>query len=139
MRCRVLSVGLLLPAWLAAAPALAGVEVRACRQDDGAARKIVGELSCGSAVDCPIGPDGLSLRAADGAGEWPVSDPVFVDETGRPLDEPPMRGTIRALWRASLPAADAPDRLQLYFEGRPVGAPFVPGEDCSALPRPRGG
>ena len=65
---------------------------------------------------------------------WTASGPVYVDEAGRVLEEPPMEGTIRAVWDISLPEAGAPARLRLYDDGAPATATFEPVAGCSALP-----
>ena len=57
-----------------------------------------------------------------------------LDAAGRLLAEPPMQGTIRAIWTLGLSAAAKPIRLQLVQGDETATAAFEPAADCAALP-----
>ncbi len=117
---------------------VSGIRVRAaCFETMAQSRRVLADLSCESAMQCWSDTDRMRVRAADaaaGAADWAATGLVYVDEAGRVLEEPPMQGTIRAVWDLSLPEAGAPAKLRLFDEGAPVTAAFEPVAGCSALP-----
>lgn len=117
---------------------VSGIRVRAaCFETMAQSRRVLTDLSCESAMQCWSDTDRMRVRpaeAAQGDGDWAASGLVYVDEAGRVLEEPPMQGTIRAVWDLSLPEAAAPARLRLFDGDSPVTAAFEPVAGCSALP-----
>ncbi|MGO4222501.1 hypothetical protein AB4Y64_11695 [Lysobacter sp. TAF61] len=124
------------PVMAAAQPAY-GIRVHAaCQLADAAAPRVLADLSCENAMTCWSEPETMSLLDAASA-EGVASAPgqlLYVDASGNPLAEPPMQGTIRAVWAATISAPPVPRRLQLAIDGAAATAPFEPAGDCSALP-----
>ncbi|MFC3550309.1 hypothetical protein ACFOLC_04700 [Lysobacter cavernae] len=108
----------------------------ACYEVAGTTRLVLVETACEQALDCVADPGAMTARDADPAVDtvWAVNGPVFVDDAGQVLDEPPMQGTIRAVWSLVLEAGHTPRRLQLVHDGEPVAAAFEPTPGCAALP-----
>lgn len=122
---------------VAAALPVAAQDVRgACYEVAGTTRLVLVETACEQALDCVADPGAMTARAADPAGDavWAVNGPVFVGEAGQVLDEPPMQGTIRAVWGLALEEGHTPRRLQLVHDGQPIAAAFEPTPGCAALP-----
>lgn len=111
-----------------------GVQVRAaCYQQEGEGLRVLADLSCETAMDCWVDPDDMYVMDA-ASGEdagWTINGLVFVDDAGKVLDEPPMQGTIRAIWDLG---ASRPGRVQLAHDGEPMTPGFEPAADCKALP-----
>jgi hypothetical protein len=136
----ILALGLLavLPATAAtqAAPAY-GIDVHAAgRLAAGATSRLLVDLSCESAMSCWGEPDAMTLIDAT-TGETVASSPgelLYVDSGGNVLADPPMQGTIRAIWAAAIAAPPAPAKLQLAVDGVAATAAFEPAAECAALP-----
>lgn len=114
-----------------------GIHVQAaCLRATPAPRLLV-DLSCASAMDCWSDPAVMGVldvetgRTVSSA----ANDLVYVDEAGRVLAEPPMQGTIRAVWTLGLTEAGTPRRLQLVQGNATATAAFEPAADCKALPK----
>lgn len=141
----VLALGLVsvLPATAAtqAAPAHAikvhGIDVHAaCQLAAGATSRLLVDLSCESAMSCWGEPDTMTLIDAT-TGEAVASSPgelLYVDAGGNVLADPPMQGTIRAIWAAAITAPPTPAKLQLAVDGVAATAAFEPTAECAALP-----
>ncbi len=119
-----------------AAPAY-GINVHAaCHLAAGATSRLLADLSCESAMNCWGEPDAMTLLDAT-TGEAVASSPgemLYVDAGGKVLADPPMQGTIRAIWAAAISAPPAPAKLQLAVDGVAATAVFAPAADCAALP-----
>ncbi|HEY5803648.1 MAG TPA: hypothetical protein VIT90_08160 [Lysobacter sp.] len=114
-----------------------GIHVRAaCELGDASASRVLADLSCESAMSCWGEPEALTLLdAADNvAVATAPGELLYVDANNTVLPEPPMQGTIRAIWAAAVEAPPAPRRLQLAINGIAVTAPFETAVDCAALP-----
>jgi hypothetical protein len=138
-QCWLLSATLLLaPALHAAAqPGDAhGIRVRAACLAAVPSPRVLADLSCENAMDCwrdPAAMDVLDAQTGKRLGEG-IRDLVYVDANGRLLAEPPMQGTIRAVWALGLSASAKPGRLQLVQGDETATAAFEPSADCAALP-----
>jgi hypothetical protein len=136
----ILALGLVsvVPAAAAAqaAPAF-GINVHAaCHLAAGATSRLLADLSCESAMSCWGEPDAITLIDA-ASGEAVASSPgelLYVDSGGKVLTDPPMQGTIRAIWATAIAAPPAPAKLQLAVDGVAATAAFEPAADCAALP-----
>jgi len=113
-----------------------GIRVRAaCAQAVPAPRLLV-DLSCESAMDCWSDPSNLDVLDTDSGQRLAASgrDLVYVDATGALQAEPPMQGTIRAIWTAALDAPLTAKRLQLLQGDETATAAFAPAAECAGLP-----
>ncbi|UNK51002.1 hypothetical protein MNR01_08425 [Lysobacter sp. S4-A87] len=133
-----LALATAVPATFAAQPAPAyGIRVRAaCLLTNAATTRVLADLSCESAMNCWSEPEAMSLldAASDEGVAAAPGELLYVDGGGSVLAEPPMQGTIRAIWAATLEQPPAPRRLQLAVDGVAATAPFEPAADCAALP-----
>ncbi len=114
-----------------------GINVHAaCSLAVGATSRLLADLSCESAMKCWSDPDAMTLIDAT-TGEVVASSPgelLYVDAGGKVLADPPMQGTIRAIWAAAIEAPPAPANLKLAVGGVAATAVFEPAADCAALP-----
>lgn len=113
-----------------------GIRVRAACLLATPSPRVLADLSCESAMDCwrdPASMDVLDAETGKRVGEG-LKDLVYVDAAGRLLAEPPMQGTIRAIWTLGLSAAAKPIRLQLVQGDETATAAFEPAAECAALP-----
>lgn len=113
-----------------------GIRVRAaCAQAQPTPRLLL-DLSCESAMDCWSDPADVGVLDVDTGQRLAASgqDLVYVDAAGAPQAEPPMQGTIRAVWTAVLAAPLTAGRLQLVQGDETATAAFAPAADCAALP-----
>lgn len=126
----------------AAVPAAAqsgghGIQVRAaCYVDAGTGPRLLADLSCESAMNCWGDPGEMTLIDAE-TGAAVAAGPgnlAYVDDAGNVQAEPPMRGTIHAVWATVLDAPPPPKGVQLAIAGAAATATFTPAADCAALP-----
>ena len=113
-----------------------GISVRAACLQDAPMPRLLVDLTCESAMDCWSDPAALAVLDVD-SGERLVASGhnlVYVDPAGALQAEPPMQGTIRAIWRLGLSEAGAGKRLQLVQGDETATAAFDVAADCSALP-----
>jgi hypothetical protein len=113
-----------------------GIHVRAACVQAAPTPRLLLDLSCENAMDCWSDPANLRVIDVE-TGEPLVSsghDLVYIDAKGAPQAEPPMQGTIRAVWTAVLAAPLTAGRLQLVQGDETATAAFAPAADCAALP-----
>lgn len=113
-----------------------GIRVRAACLQGAPVPHLMADLSCENAMDCwrdPASIDVLDVQTGKRVGEG-AKDLVYVDASGRLLAEPPMQGTIRAVWKLGLSESAKPGRLQLVQADETATAAFEPASDCSGLP-----
>ena len=113
-----------------------GIRVRAaCAQATPAPRLLL-DLSCESAMNCWSDPADLGVLDLESGERLATSgrDLVYVDASGAPQAEPPMQGTIRAVWTAVLAAPLTAKQLQLVQGDETATAAFAAATDCAALP-----
>ncbi|MBU8977686.1 hypothetical protein JI752_016175 [Lysobacter sp. MMG2] len=113
-----------------------GIRVRAACLQAAPAPRLLLDLSCESAMDCWSDPADMGVIDVDTGQRLVASGPnlIYVDASGAPQAEPPMQGTIRAVWTLVLPAPVAAKRLQLVQGDETATAAFAPAADCAALP-----
>ena len=113
-----------------------GIRVRAaCAQATPAPRLLL-DLSCESAMNCWSDPADLGVLDLESGERLATSgrDLVYVDASGAPQAEPPMQGTIRAVWTAVLAAPLTAKQLQLVQGDETATAAFAAAPDCAAIP-----
>jgi hypothetical protein len=113
-----------------------GIRVRAaCLQATPAPRLLV-DLSCERAMDCWGDPSALGVLDVESGKRLgsTANDLVYVDATGTLRADPPMQGTIRAVWTLGLAEPLAAKRLQLVQGDETATAAFDVSADCNALP-----
>lgn len=113
-----------------------GIRVRAACAQAMPAPRLLLDLSCESAMNCWSDPADLGVLDLDSGERLATSgrDLVYVDASGAPQAEPPMQGTIRAVWTAVLAAPLTAKQLQLVQGDETATAAFAPAADCAALP-----
>ncbi|MDR0183807.1 hypothetical protein [Lysobacter arvi] len=113
-----------------------GIRVRAACAQAAPAPRLLLDLACESAMDCWSDPANLEVLDVDTGQRLATSgrDLVYVDASGAPQAEPPMQGTIRAVWTAVLAGPLSAKRLQLVQGDETATAAFAPAADCAALP-----
>lgn len=113
-----------------------GISVRAACLQAGPMPRLLVDLSCESAMDCWSDPSALGVLDVDSGGRAVASghNLVYVDPTGALQAEPPMQGTIRAVWTLVLSGPVSAKRLQLVQGDETATAAFAPSSDCAALP-----
>ncbi|BDU18038.1 hypothetical protein [Lysobacter auxotrophicus] len=113
-----------------------GIQVRAACAQAVPAPRLLLDLSCESAMDCWSDPASLDVLDVDTGERVEASgrDLVYVDANGALQAEPPMQGTIRAVWTAVLGAPLAAKRLQLVQNDETATAAFAPAAECAAVP-----
>ncbi|MDG2519239.1 hypothetical protein [Lysobacter soli] len=113
-----------------------GIRVRAACAQAAPAPRLLLDLSCESAMNCWSDPADLGVLDLDSGERLAASgrDLVYVDASGAPQAEPPMQGTIRAVWTAVLAAPLTAKQLQLVQGDETATAAFAPAPDCAALP-----
>ena len=113
-----------------------GIRVRAACAQAMPAPRLLLDLSCESAMNCWSDPADLGVLDLDSGERLAASgrDLVYVDASGAPQAEPPMQGTIRAVWTAVLAAPLTAKQLQLVQGDETATAAFAPAADCAALP-----
>jgi len=126
-----------LPAAPAAQSPAYGIRVRAaCVVAGTATTRVLADLSCENAMSCWSQPESMSLLdAASGEGVAAAAGELqYVDAGGNVQAEPPMQGTIRAIWATTVEQPPGSRRLQLAMDGAAATAPFELAADCAALP-----
>lgn len=124
------------------APALAqagdahGIRVRAACVQALPMPRLLADLSCERAMDCWGDPAAMGvLDVATGARVGSAANHlVYVDDSGAVRADPPMQGTIRAVWAIGLAGPVTARRLQLVQGDETATAAFDVAADCSALP-----
>jgi hypothetical protein len=113
-----------------------GIRVRAACAQAAPTPRLLLDLSCENAMDCWSDPANVDVLDVDTGQRLAASgrDLVYVDAAGAPQAEPPMQGTIRAVWTAVLAEPLAARRLQLVQGDETATAAFTPAADCAALP-----
>jgi len=113
-----------------------GIRVRAACAQAMPAPRLLLDLSCESAMNCWSDPADLGVLDLESGERLAASgrDLVYVDASGAPQAEPPMQGTIRAVWTAVLAAPLTAKQLQLVQGDETATAAFAPAADCAALP-----
>ncbi len=113
-----------------------GIRVRAACLQATPAPRLFADLSCERAMDCWSDPAAMAvLDTATGKRVGSTgNDLVYLDAAGAQRPEPPMQGTIRAIWRLGLSEAGVGKRLQLVQGDETATAAFDVAADCSALP-----
>jgi len=113
-----------------------GIRVRAACAQPAPTPRLLLDLSCESAMDCWSDPANVGVLDVDTGQRLTASghDLVYVDASGAPQAEPPMQGTIRAVWTAVLSAPLTAKRLQLVQGDETATAAFAPAADCAAIP-----
>lgn len=113
-----------------------GIRVRAACAQAMPAPRLLLDLSCESAMNCWSDPADLGVLDLESGERLATSgrDLVYVDASGAPQAEPPMQGTIRAVWTAVLAAPLTAKHLQLVQGDETATAAFAPAADCAALP-----
>jgi len=142
VHCRPLLASLGLVLALASPFALAqtedahGIRVRAACVQPMPTPRLLLDLSCESAMDCWSDPADVGVLDVDTGQRLVASghDLVYVDASGAPQAEPPMQGTIRAVWTVVLAAPLTTKHLQLVQGDETATAAFAPALDCAALP-----
>jgi len=124
------------PFALAQAEDAHGIRVRAACVQAAPAPRLLLDLSCESAMDCWSDPANLDVLDVDTGERLAASghDLAYVDAAGAVQAEPPMQGTIRAVWTAVLAAPLTARHLQLVQDDETATAAFAPAADCAALP-----
>jgi hypothetical protein len=113
-----------------------GIHVRAACLQEAPVPRLLVELSCESAMDCWGDPAAMGVLDV-GTGERLVASGhnlVYVDPAGAMQTEPPMQGTIRAVWTLVLSDPLSAKRLQLVQGDETASAAFTPTGNCAALP-----
>jgi hypothetical protein len=100
------------------------------------APRLLLDLSCESAMNCWSDPADLGVLDLESGERLATSgrDLVYVDASGAPQAEPPMQGTIRAVWTVVLAAPLTAKHLQLVQGDETATTAFAPALDCAALP-----
>ncbi|MFE0502487.1 hypothetical protein ACFW0P_17080 [Lysobacter soli] len=113
-----------------------GIRVRAACAQAMPAPRLLLDLSCESAMNCWSDPADLGVLDLESGERLATSgrDLVYVDASGAPQAEPPMQGTIRAVWTAVLAGPLTAKQLQLVQGDETATAAFAPAPDCAALP-----
>ncbi len=113
-----------------------GIRVRAACAQAMPAPRLLLDLSCESAMNCWSDPADLGVLDLESGERLATSgrDLVYVDASGAPQAEPPMQGTIRAVWTAVLAAPLTAKQLQLVQGDETATAAFAPAPDCAAIP-----
>jgi len=113
-----------------------GIRVRAACAQPSATPRLLLDLSCESAMDCWSDPANVGVLDVDTGQRLAASGQnlVYVDASGAPQAEPPMQGTIRAVWTVVLSAPLTAKRLQLVQGDETATAAFTPAPDCAAIP-----
>ena len=113
-----------------------GIRVRAACAQALPTPRLLLDLSCESAMDCWSDPANVDVLDVDTGQRLMASghDLVYVDASGAPQAEPPMQGTIRAVWTVVLSAPLTAKRLQLVQGDETATAAFTPAPDCAAIP-----
>jgi len=113
-----------------------GIRVRAACAQAAPMPRLLLDLSCENAMDCWSDPANVDVLDVDTGQRLLATghDLVYVDAGGAPQAEPPMRGTIRAVWTAVLAEPLTAKRLQLLQGDETATAAFAPAVDCAALP-----
>jgi hypothetical protein len=98
--------------------------------------RLLVDLSCESAMDCWSDPAAMGVLDLDSGERLPASghNLVYVDPAGALQAEPPMQGTIRAVWTLVFPGPVSAKRVQLVQGDETATAAFAPTGDCAALP-----
>jgi hypothetical protein len=134
------SIGLMLviasPLAIAQTEDAHGIRVRAACMQATPTPRLLLDLSCENAMDCWSDPANVGVLDVDTGQRLVASghDLVYVDASGAPQAEPPMQGTIRAVWTAVLAAPLTAKHLQLVQGDETATAAFAPAVDCAALP-----
>ena len=113
-----------------------GIRVRAACAPATPTPRLLLDLSCESAMNCWSDPADLGVLDLESGERLATSgrDLVYVDASGAPQAEPPMQGTIRAVWTAVLAAPLTAKKLQLEQGDETATAAFAPAPDCAAIP-----
>ncbi|HEY0505487.1 MAG TPA: hypothetical protein VGD42_18535 [Lysobacter sp.] len=127
---------------VAAAPGTAqpgdahGIRVRAACVQATPMPRLLADLSCERAMDCwgdPSALDVLDVQTGKRVGSG-GNDLVYLDDAGTLRPDPPMQGTIRAVWTLGLAEPVAARRLQLVQGDETATAAFDVAADCAVLP-----
>lgn len=132
----ILGVALLPTPVLAQTGDAHGIRVRAACLQATPAPRLLADLSCEQAMDCwgdPAALDVLDVETGKRLGSV-ANDLVYVDAAGALRPEPPMQGTIRAVWTFALAGPSAAKRLQLVQGDETATAAFDVAPSCAALP-----
>ena len=113
-----------------------GIHVRAACLQAAPSPRLLVDLSCENAMDCWGDPAAMGVLDVDTGERLAVSGQnlVYVDPAGAPQAEPPMQGTIRAVWTLVLATPASAKHLQLVQGDETATSAFTPAADCAALP-----
>lgn len=113
-----------------------GIRVRAACLQAAPMPRLLVDLSCESAMDCWSDPAAIGVLDLVSGERLAASghNLVYVDPAGALQAEPPMQGTIRAVWTLVFPGPVSAKRVQLVQGDETATAAFAPTGDCAALP-----